>query len=40
MIPLLAHGVASRAGKLKAFGNAIVPIVAAKVIEAYLDCMP
>lgn len=40
MIPLLAHGVAARVGKLRAFGNAIVPQVAAEVIAAYLDCMP
>lgn len=37
MIPLLAHGVPARAGKLRAFGNAIVPQVAAEVIGAYLD---
>lgn len=40
MIPLLAHGVPARVGKLRAFGNAIVPQVAAEVIGAYLDCRP
>ncbi|MDH0277279.1 MULTISPECIES: hypothetical protein [unclassified Stenotrophomonas] len=30
----------SRAGALKAFGNAIVPEVAAEVIGAYMDCYP
>lgn len=37
MIPLLAHGVSARVGKLRAFGNAIVPQVAAEIIGAYLD---
>jgi hypothetical protein len=40
MIPLLAHGVAARAGKLRAFGNAIVPQVAAEVIRAWMDVRP
>jgi DNA (cytosine-5)-methyltransferase 1 len=40
MIPLLAHGVKARVGKLRAFGNAIVPAVAAEVIGAYMDCRP
>ena len=40
MIPLLERGVLSRVGKLRAFGNAIVPQVAAEVIGAYLDCRP
>jgi len=40
MIPMLAHGVLARVGKLRAFGNAIVPQVAAEVIGAYLDCRP
>ncbi len=35
-IPLLAHGVSNRVGKLRGYGNAIVPQVAAKFIEAYL----
>ena len=40
MIPLLAHGVPARVGKLRAFGNAIVPAVAAEVIGAFMDCYP
>lgn len=40
MIPLLAHGVVARVGKLRAFGNAIVPQVAAEIIAAYMDCAP
>lgn len=39
-IRLLAHGVPGRVGKLRAYGNAIVPQVAAEVIGAYLDCCP
>lgn len=34
---LLAHGVPARVGKLRAYGNAIVPQVAAEVIAAYLE---
>jgi DNA (cytosine-5)-methyltransferase 1 len=37
-VRLLAHGVPARVGKLRAFGNAIVPAVAAEIIGAYLDC--
>lgn len=33
----LAHGVSARVGKLRAYGNAIVPQVAAQFIEAYLE---
>jgi len=39
-ICLLAHGVPARVGKLRAYGNAIVPQVAAEVIGAYLECRP
>ena len=34
----LAHGAAARVGRLRAYGNAIVPQVAAEVIRAYMDC--
>ena len=33
----LAHGATGRVGRLRAYGNAIVPQVAAEVIGAYLD---
>jgi DNA (cytosine-5)-methyltransferase 1 len=33
----LAHGVPARVGKLRAYGNAIVPQVAAEVIAAYME---
>lgn len=36
-IRLLAHGVSARVGRLRAYGNAIVPQVAATVIGAFLE---
>jgi len=39
-IRLLAHGVPARVGKLRAYGNAIVPAVAAEVIGAFMECRP
>ena len=36
-ICLLANGVPARVGKLRAYGNAIVPQVAAEVIKAFMD---
>jgi DNA (cytosine-5)-methyltransferase 1 len=33
----LAHGIPARVGKLRAWGNAIVPAVAVEVIRAYMD---
>ncbi|MEQ1519702.1 MAG: DNA cytosine methyltransferase [Aestuariivirga sp.] len=37
---LLAHGVPARVGKLRAFGNAIVPQLAAEFIAAYAEYRP
>lgn len=39
-IRLLAHGIPARVGKLPAYGNAIVPQVAAEFVAAYMDCRP
>jgi len=36
-ICLLAHGVPARVGKLRAYGNAIVPPLAAEVIKAFME---
>jgi DNA (cytosine-5)-methyltransferase 1 len=36
-VPLLAHGIPGRVAQLRGLGNAIVPQVAAAIIEAYLE---
>ena len=36
-IRLLANGVPARVGKLRAYGHAIVPILAAEIIAAYME---
>jgi DNA (cytosine-5)-methyltransferase 1 len=37
-IPLLAYGVSNRVGRLRAYGNAIVPAVASEFIQAFMEC--
>lgn len=39
-LPLLAHGLSNRVGRLRAYGNAIVPQVAAGVMRAFLEARP
>jgi DNA (cytosine-5)-methyltransferase 1 len=39
-LPLLAHGVPNRVGRVGAYGNAIVPQVAAQFISAFVDTTP
>jgi DNA (cytosine-5)-methyltransferase 1 len=39
-IRLLAHAVPNRVGKLRGFGNAIVPTLAAEFIQIALECLP
>ena len=39
-LPLLAYGVSNRVGRLRAYGNAIVPQVAAEVIKAFMESAP
>lgn len=36
----VANGISARVGKLRAFGNAIVPQVAQEFIEAFMECRP
>ena len=38
-ISLLAHGVPGRVGKLRAYGNAIVPPLAAEVVKALMETL-
>lgn len=39
-IRLLAHGVPNRVGRLRGYGNAIVPPLAAEVICALMEVLP
>jgi len=38
-LPLLAHGVPGRVGRLRAYGNAIVPPLAAEVVKALMETL-
>lgn len=38
-LPLLAHGVSNRVGRLRAYGNAIVPPLAAEVVKALMETL-
>jgi DNA (cytosine-5)-methyltransferase 1 len=38
-IPLLANGVSNRVGRLRAYGNAIVPPLAAEVVKALMETL-
>jgi DNA (cytosine-5)-methyltransferase 1 len=39
-IPLLVNGVSNRVGRLRAYGNAIIPPLAAEVIKAFMETQP
>jgi len=39
-ILLLAHGIPGRMAQMRGMGNSIVPVEAAQVIAAYMDCHP
>ena len=38
-LPLLAHGLSNRVGRLRAYGNAIVPPLAAEVVKALMETL-